>query len=160
MKLSSVNQHRFHDNDVVLRAHYWTITKSSLDSCNDTCERILNDRSNEAIRTYSSHTTKQFKEVRSVEFWYVCHLKVDNNSRWNIMKCQITYFLNDLLCGYHWHFLAVCVYDRLPTASWNLKLSHSCMLNYANTLPSGGISLVPWETYLCCLYAVLAKLKR
>ena len=67
------------------------------------------------------------------------------------MKCQITDFVEDHLCGYLWHFLVVCLCSWQTTCclqpdTWNyLTIAHW-------TKPT-------LETYLCGLYTIHVSAK-
>lgn len=96
-----------------------------------------------------------FQEVRSVKHFRVWSSRVGQqfhivyNKAWNHWHCRWLPLLLSLTFS---HCLSLCLANCLLIASWYSELS--CMLNYASTLPSYGISLVTRETYFCCSFAI------
>ena len=75
-----------------------------------------------------------------------------------IMKCLLlTFWTTAFVIIFDIIYMFVSTFGKQP-ADCNLKLCQNRMLNYVNTLPSGGINLVSLQTCLCHSHEILAKL--
>ena len=112
------------------------------------------------VSSQASWATPRSNECKTLFFFYATW-RWANDVRKCIMKCQITDFVDNRLCGYLWHFLLVCLYTWQTASSLhanNLELSRNWMVDYVDSLPNVGISLVTHEIHLCRSNAVLLKL--
>ena len=100
---------------------------------------------------YSCQKVIQLQKVKSLK--YLTYLSLKNERQFQIVYNEVSthWFCERPPLWISDSFSLFSLYSQngLLTANWHLGLSLNCTLNYANTLPSGFISLVHLETYLC-----------